>query len=83
MRFTDVVPRVAIFVSRLDHCLQDLLWRFKSGELQAELPMVISNHLDLRPLAGCFGVNYFNSTAVRESDSFVHCRSVESRVERT
>ena len=59
VRFNDVVPRVAIFVSRLDHCLQDLLWRFKSGELVAEIPMVVSNHFDLRSLAGSFGVNYF------------------------
>jgi len=59
VRFSDHVPRVAIFVSRLDHCLQDLLWRFRSGELPAEVPLVISNHPDLRALAGSFGVNYY------------------------
>jgi formyltetrahydrofolate deformylase len=59
VRFTDEMPRVAIFVSKLDHCLQDLLWRWKSGELRAEIPVVVSNHPDLRSLAGGFGVNYF------------------------
>jgi formyltetrahydrofolate deformylase len=59
LRFSDHVPKVAIFVSRLDHCLQDLLWRFRAGELRAEVPLVISNHPDLRSLAGAFGVNYY------------------------
>ncbi len=62
VRFSDEMPRVAIFVSKLDHCLQDLLWRWKSGELRAEIPMVVSNHPDLRGLAGNFGVNYFVHT---------------------
>jgi len=58
LRFSDAVPRMAIFVSRLDHCLQDLLWRWRSGELRAEVPLIVSNHPDLRALAGSFGVNY-------------------------
>ena len=58
LRFSDDVPRVAIFVSKLDHCLQDLLWRWRAGELRAEVPLVVSNHPDLRTLAGTFGVNY-------------------------
>jgi formyltetrahydrofolate deformylase len=58
LRFSDDVPRVAIFVSKLDHCLQDLLWRWRAGELRAEVPLVVSNHPDLRALAGSFGVNY-------------------------
>jgi len=40
--------RVAILVSRRDHCLQDLLWRWRRGELDAEISMVISNHDDLK-----------------------------------
>ena len=58
LRFSDHVPRMAIFVSKLDHCLQDLLWRWRAGELRAEVPLVISNHPDLRAVAGSFGVNY-------------------------
>jgi formyltetrahydrofolate deformylase len=59
LRFSDEVPRLAILVSKLDHCLQDLLWRWRSGELRAEVPLVVSNHPDLRGLVGSFGVNYF------------------------
>jgi formyltetrahydrofolate deformylase len=40
--------RVAIFASRLDHCLIDLLYRWRAGELRCEIPLVISNHEDLR-----------------------------------
>jgi formyltetrahydrofolate deformylase len=59
LRFSDVVPRVAILCSKLDHCLLDLLWRWRSGELQAEIPFVISNHPDVRATVGGFGVNFF------------------------
>ena len=59
LRFSDHVTRVAIFVSKLDHCFQDILWRWRSGELRAEVPLVVSNHPDLRSLAGSFGVNYY------------------------
>jgi formyltetrahydrofolate deformylase len=58
LRFSDQVLRMAVFVSKLDHCLQDLLWRWRAGELRAEVPLLISNHPDLRGLAGSFGVNY-------------------------
>ncbi len=46
--------RVAILVSREDHCLQELLWRSRRGELDAELVLVASNHPDLRPVAESF-----------------------------
>lgn len=44
-------PRVAIMVSRLDHCLGDLLYRHKVGELACEIPLIISNHPDAEALA--------------------------------
>jgi formyltetrahydrofolate deformylase len=44
-------PRLAIFVSRFDHCLADLLYRYQSGELACEIPIVISNHLDTKWIA--------------------------------
>jgi formyltetrahydrofolate deformylase len=42
-------PKVAIFVSRYDHCLVDLLYRQHSGELACEIPIVVSNHKDVQP----------------------------------
>jgi formyltetrahydrofolate deformylase len=50
--------RVAIFVSKYDHCLYDLLLRQRQGELDCEVPLIISNHPDLEPLARHFGIDY-------------------------
>ncbi|MCP4249084.1 MAG: formyltetrahydrofolate deformylase [bacterium] len=58
IHFSDVVPRMAVWVSRQDHCLLDLLWRHKAGELAAEVPLMISNHPDLEPVAGQFGIDF-------------------------
>ena len=58
LRWSDEVPRMALFASRLGHCLQDLLWRWRSGELRAEVPVVVSNHEELGDLARSFGVAF-------------------------
>ncbi len=58
LRFSDDLPRIAIWVSRQDHCLYDLLWRQKAGELAAEIPLIISNHPTLQPIADQFGIDY-------------------------
>jgi formyltetrahydrofolate deformylase len=50
--------RVAIMVSREDHCLADLLWRWRNGELEAELTAVVSNHPDHAETVGMLGVDY-------------------------
>lgn len=52
--------RAAILVSKLDHCLTDLLWRWKSGELAMDIPFVISNHPNLEGLAKMYGVPYYH-----------------------
>jgi formyltetrahydrofolate deformylase len=49
---------VALFVSKQDHCLLDLLWRTKAGELPMQVPLVISNHPDLRQIAEDFGARF-------------------------
>src|SRR3990170_7757056 len=58
LRFSDYVPRMAILVSKLEHCLYDLLWRQRTKEFKAEVSLVISNHPDLEPVAESFGVDY-------------------------
>ena len=58
VHFSDSTARIAVFVSKLPHCLYDLLARWKMGEFQAEIPLVISNHDDLASIAGDFGVEY-------------------------
>lgn len=51
-------PKVAIFVSKAGHCLADLLFRHQIGELRCEIPLVISNHTDLRKLSEFYGIPY-------------------------
>ena len=50
--------RMAIFVSKYDHCLYDLLLRHRAGELACEIPLILSNHADLAPVAAQFGVDF-------------------------
>jgi formyltetrahydrofolate deformylase len=52
--------RVAIFVSRADHCLLDLLWRQRRGDLRMNVPMVVSNHPDLHDDVRQFGIPFFH-----------------------
>ncbi len=58
LHFSDDVPRLCIWVSHQDHCLLDLLWRHKAGEFKAEIPLIISNHPHLQPIAEQFGIAF-------------------------
>jgi formyltetrahydrofolate deformylase len=58
LRDASAVTRVAIFVSRYDHCLLDLLWRARRGELPIEVALVVSNHADLEAEVAEFGVPF-------------------------
>lgn len=58
LRYAADRKRVAILVSRYDHCLVDLLWRHRAGELDCDVRMVISNHPDLEPIVAPFGIPY-------------------------
>ena len=58
LRFSDEIPPSAILVSRIDHCLYDILLRHRAGELRADFRVIISNHSDLRPLAEYFGIEF-------------------------
>lgn len=57
--FNDVKPRMAIFVSKMSHCLYDLLARYKAGEWNVEIPCIVSNHEDLRYVAKQFDIPYY------------------------
>ena len=53
-------PRVAIMVSKYDHCLNDLLYRYRTGQLNIEVPVIISNHPDLESLAQWHNIPYYH-----------------------
>ena len=56
--FSDVKPRMAIFVSKMSHCLFDMLARYTAGEWNVEIPLIISNHPDLQHVAERFGIPF-------------------------
>lgn len=56
--FSDRISRLAIWVSRQDHCLLDLIWRQRAGELRAEIPLIISNHDHHRAIAAQFKIDF-------------------------
>ena len=60
LKFSKDKLRMAIMVSQYDHCLADLLHRYKNNELQCEIPLIISNHLDSQKLAEFYGIPFFH-----------------------
>ncbi|OHD57514.1 MAG: formyltetrahydrofolate deformylase [Spirochaetes bacterium GWF1_51_8] len=58
LHFSDCRPKIAVFVSKTDHCLYDLLLRIKSGELAADVVTVIANHEDLKTVADYFSIPF-------------------------
>ncbi|MBL0013365.1 MAG: formyltetrahydrofolate deformylase [Flavobacterium sp.] len=58
MHTTDQKPRMALFVSKYDHCLYDILGRYSTGELPLEIPLILSNHIDLKPIADKFEIPF-------------------------
>ena len=58
LAFSDEKPRMAIFVSKMSHCLYDLLARYRAGEWEVEIPCIVSNHEELRYVAEQFGIPF-------------------------
>lgn len=60
MHTQDQKPKMALFISKYDHCLYDILGRYCAGELPLEIPLIISNHDDLKPIAERFNIPFFH-----------------------
>ena len=67
MRSAAVPTRVAVFVSRFDHCLLDLLWRWRRGELPIDIVQVVSNHPDLQKEVAAFDVPYAHIPVTKDT----------------
>ncbi len=67
LSFSDARPRIAIFVSQLPHCLYDLLARWRMGEYQADVPLIVSNHQTLRAVADEFAVPFEHEDVTPET----------------
>lgn len=67
LQFSDTVPRLAIWVTKQDHCLLDLLWRQKAKEIPAQIPLIISNHEKLQAIAEQFGIDFHYIPIAKET----------------
>jgi formyltetrahydrofolate deformylase len=67
IRFSDTVPRIAIWVSRQDHCLFDLIWRQRAKEFIGEIPLIISNHINLKVVADQFNIDFHHISITKDN----------------
>jgi formyltetrahydrofolate deformylase len=63
----DQKPKMALFVSKYDHCLFDILGRYSAGELNIEIPLIVSNHEDLKPIAERFNIPFYYIPFTKEN----------------
>jgi formyltetrahydrofolate deformylase len=71
LKLSSVKPRMAIFVSKFDHCLADLLYRWQAGELYCEIPIIVSNHPDTHWLAEAYKVPFRHLAVTKETKAEV------------
>ena len=74
---SDARPKVAMFVSKIDHCFHDLMLRWKAGELPCEMAVVISNHGDLEEAAKGYGVPFYCVPVNKDNKAEAERRQVE------
>ncbi|MEH2208173.1 MAG: formyltetrahydrofolate deformylase [Nostoc sp.] len=77
LRFSDTVPRIAIWVSRQDHCLFDLIWRQCAKEFIAEIPLIISNHSNLKIVAEQFNIDFQHIPINKDNKSEQEAQQLE------
>jgi formyltetrahydrofolate deformylase len=70
-------PTVAVFVSRADHALQELIYRVRAGDLRAEIACVVSNHRDLEPVALAAGIPFHHVPVTPETKAEAEARTLE------
>ncbi len=75
--FSDHKPRMAIFVSKMSHCLFDLLARYTAGEWNVEIPLIVSNHPDMQHVAERFGIPYHIFPITKENKAEQEQREME------
>lgn len=75
--FADIKPRMAIFVSKMSHCLYDLLARYSADEWQVEIPLIISNHPDMEIVAKRFGIDYYYFPMTKENKAEQETKQLE------
>jgi formyltetrahydrofolate deformylase len=77
IKFPEQKPKVAIFVSKYDHALQEILWRYKLGEFDVDISAIVSNHNDLEPLADGYDIPFFHIPITKESKATQEEKEIE------
>ena len=77
LHFSDYRPRMAIFVSKFSHCIHDLLARWHAGDSNADIPLIVSNHPDLEPLAQMYGIDYKLISITKETKKEQEARTLD------
>jgi len=77
MAYADQAKRLAIFASKEDHCLLELLWQWRAGDLNADIAMVVSNHPNLREDVERFGIPYHHVPVTRDTKAEAERRQIE------
>jgi formyltetrahydrofolate deformylase len=77
VRPADRRPRVMIMVSKYDHCLVDLLYRWRNGMLAIDIPLIVSNHPDCQPVAGRYDIPFLHLPVTKDTKSDQEQRLME------
>ncbi len=77
IHFSDTIPRIALFVTKQDHCLLDLLWRWQAKEIPAEIPLIISNHENLKTIAEQFNIDFYHIPITKDKKHQQEARQLE------
>jgi len=77
LHFSDTIPRIAIWVTKQDHCLLDLLWRQQAKELPAQVPLIISNHTQLQAIAEQFGRDFYHFPITKDNKAEQEAKQLE------
>ena len=75
--FTGIALRMAVFVSKLPHCLSDIIYRLRVREWNVEVPLIISNHLNLKPVADRYGMDFYVFSDVENNKEEVEASQLE------
>lgn len=81
VHFSDMTQRMAVWVTREDHCLVDLIWRQRSGDLRAEIPLIVSNRTELRRIADEQKIPFLHLEMTKENKAEQEARALEALAE--
>ena len=77
LHFSDTLPKIAVWVTKQDHCLWDLLWRHQARELPGTISLVMSNHPNLEAIARQFNLDFYHLPITKESKAEQEAKQIE------